>query len=291
MRQNIRKILALLVLVLTVFSLTACGNAAVSNEELPYDQETFEIVADTLISYWNGMSKEQIESYIVADDEDVTEWIKLMGEQRSAFGCFTADSLQEAFAAYESSMEDLGVYVSTEEYEEPVVKGDKVTFVTNLSYENREASLSIVFNMRGIVQSVTLDPKYSTGEILQKAGMNTILGMGTVFAVLIFISLVIYCFNFIPNIQAALSPVISRIKAVLFFSKKKEAPKKEEHVQTAVRKPAHKIKPASQTRNLTDDTELVAAITAAICAYTGTASDGFVVRSIRRADVSTWKRI
>ena len=37
--------------------------------------------------------------------------------------------------------------------------------------------------------------------------------------------------------------------------------------------------------------ELVAAITAAICAYTGSSSDGFVVRSIRRADSATWKRV
>ena len=31
-----------------------------------------------------------------------------------------------------------------------------------------------------------------------------------------------------------------------------------------------------------DEGELVAAITAAICAYTGSSSDGFVVRSIRK---------
>ena len=40
-----------------------------------------------------------------------------------------------------------------------------------------------------------------------------------------------------------------------------------------------------------DEGELVAAITAAICAYTGSSSDGFVVRSIRRADSATWKRV
>ena len=39
-----------------------------------------------------------------------------------------------------------------------------------------------------------------------------------------------------------------------------------------------------------DEGELVAAITAAICAYTGSSADGFVVRSIRRADSAKWKR-
>ena len=33
-----------------------------------------------------------------------------------------------------------------------------------------------------------------------------------------------------------------------------------------------------------DEGELVAAITAAICAYTGSSSDGFVVRSIRKVN-------
>ena len=39
----------------------------------------------------------------------------------------------------------------------------------------------------------------------------------------------------------------------------------------------------------TDDLELVAVITAAIAASMGTSTDGFVVRSIRRASRSKWK--
>ena len=52
--------------------------------------------------------------------------------------------------------------------------------------------------------------------------------------------------------------------------------------------PAPVAAPAEPT---VDEGELVAAITAAICAYTGSSSDGFVVRSIRRADSATWKRV
>ncbi|MFR5584020.1 MAG: OadG family protein [[Clostridium] scindens] len=32
---------------------------------------------------------------------------------------------------------------------------------------------------------MTVDAEYTTGEILEKAGLNTVLGMGTVFVVLI----------------------------------------------------------------------------------------------------------
>ena len=47
---------------------------------------------------------------------------------------------------------------------------------------------------------------------------------------------------------------------------------------------------AAVTEDLTDDYELAAVIAAAIAASEGAAStDGFVVRSIRRANTSKWK--
>jgi len=271
MKQNLRKILAMLVLAITVMGLTACGSTA-SEEEISYDEAQLQSVSDALIEVWDAMTVENIDEFLSMDEEDMSAMIEYYKNYGSPFGYFTAESMASAFAGYESSIEDLGAYVSTIGYDEPVVKGDEITLNTNIQYENREATLSIVFNHKGVAQSVTLDPKYSTGEILAKAGMNTILGMGTVFIVLIFISLIIYCFNFIPNIQAK-------------FGKKKaeEAPKK----ASAPAAPA----PALAEEELVDDGELVAAITAAICAYSGTSSDGFVVRSIRRADSATWKRV
>ena len=162
-----------------------------------YDKEQLQSVADYLITLWTSMPEEEISQYASMDKEDAQMLIDTYGLP------FTGDAFTSAFAGYEGSLEELGAYVSTDGYEDPEVKGDEVTFVADLTYKNRTARLSLVFNKRGVVESVTLDPKYSTGEILKKAGMNTILGMGTVFIVLIFISLVIYCFNFIPGNQAA----------------------------------------------------------------------------------------
>ena len=45
---------------------------------------------------------------------------------------------------------------------------------------------------------------------------------------------------------------------------------------------------SAEAEDVTDDTELVAVIAAAIAEYEGTGTDGFVVRSIRRA--SKWQR-
>ena len=264
MKQNIRKILAVLVLAMSVMGLTACGNTASTEPEINFDVNYLHSVADFRITNWDEMPAEEIAQYASMDAEDTEALLSRYGLP------FTAEAFTTAFAGYEGSAEELGAYVSTDGYEELVVKGDEITLVTNVTYENRTAKVSIVFNKKSVAQSVTIDPKYSTGEILKKAGMNTILGMGTVFIVLIFISLVIYCFNFIPGNQAP-------------KQEEKPAPKPK-----APKKPA--ARPAAAKEDLVDDKELVAAITAAICAYTGTSSDGFVVRSIRRAESSKWKR-
>lgn len=111
----------------------------------------------------------------------------------------------------------------------------------------------------------------ATGTISAgKALMNTLIGMGTVFLVLIFISFIISLFKYINQTDAkrtvAAEPVPSLIPAAPSVEETEEA-----------------------EEELVDDTELVAVITAAIAAYAGTSSEGFQVRSIKRAAKSAWK--
>ena len=94
--------------------------------------------------------------------------------------------------------------------------------------------------------------------------MNTLLGMGTVFIVLIVISMIIYLFSFMPKIEAAMK-------------KKKGQPKTDVVDQT--------IAQIIEKEELSDDGELIAVISAAIAAYesgNGGALDGYVVRTIRK---------
>ena len=92
------------------------------------------------------------------------------------------------------------------------------------------------------------------------AAGNTLMGMGTVFLVLIFISLLISCFKFIPQIMDKLSKK----------SSVGEKPEVVEEISETV------------TANEEDDSELIAVIAAAIAASEQTSTDSFVVRSIRR---------
>ena len=101
------------------------------------------------------------------------------------------------------------------------------------------------------------------------AALNTLMGMGTVFIILILISLLIGCFKFIPQIQEK-------------FSKKNKQP-------AAVPAAAPVVAAPVEEEEETSDEELIAVIAAAIAASEGsTSTDGFVVRSIRRRSGS-WK--
>ena len=120
-----------------------------------------------------------------------------------------------------------------------------------------------------IPEEMVVTAVYSNSELMGQAGMNTLIGMGTVFVVLIFISFIISLFKYLP---------------ALFAKKTKmPEPKKEEA------KPAP-VATTAATENLMNDAELVAVITAAIYAASGSTAgsgavskDTLVVRSIRRA--------
>ena len=108
----------------------------------------------------------------------------------------------------------------------------------------------------------------STGEKLENAGLNTLLGMGMAFAILIIISLIISLFP------------------LLFGGKKKKVSDKE-IAQQAIDNTTAQI---ADKEDLSNDAELVAVIAAAIAAYEGSASaDGFQVRSIRKVNTN-WKK-
>ena len=101
-----------------------------------------------------------------------------------------------------------------------------------------------------------------------KAGLNTVLGIGIVFAALILISCLISCLKFVNKIGT-----------------KAEAPAQ----------PVKSPEPVAEVEeeDVTDDLEIVAVITAAITAYEEAngvyvPADGLVVRSIKRINKQKW---
>ena len=264
MRRNMKKMISLLALLVCVMSLAGCAG----RETLP-KEDMYKANSDKYVALLTSQTEEELNeqiAYLEDNFEDFEQEIALypylMGSG-SKFD-FTADAYLALFKSYVSNMDEFGAYVGVKEYEGGVEKDGEVTYDVVYEFEKHDMRLSLVYDSHDIITTVTADPIYSTGEILQKAGMNTLLGMGVVFAVLILISLIISCFNFIPAIERK-------------FSKKKAAEKK-------AATPAVTAAPATPAETaVTDDLELVAVITAAVAAAMGTASaDGFVVRSIKR---------
>ncbi|MBO4863077.1 MAG: OadG family protein [Eubacterium sp.] len=132
---------------------------------------------------------------------------------------------------------------------------------------------------------------YSKKELVAMAGKNTAIGMGVVFAVLIFISFIISLLKYLPLLfDAEIRKKRAEKKAAEAAAKKAAedmiigaaADDKGDQAQAA---------PAKADENLINDSELVAVITAAIYAASGSgvrgpaytaSNDKLVVRSIRR---------
>ena len=203
-----------------------------SGNELKYDKSSIKESTEFLINYCQS-----------ADDATIQQWEDMDDFNLEYHGDFK----------YETSKDEL-----------------KVT--TAAKFKDRDATLTFVYNQKLKLESMTVDGKYSMGEVLEKAGLNTVLGMGTVFVVLIFISLIISLFRFIPALEEAWK---NRGKK---SAKEAEAVVVEEATQSA----------SAEAEDVTDDTELVAIIAAAIAEYEGTGTDGFVVRSIRRRPSNKW---
>ena len=116
--------------------------------------------------------------------------------------------------------------------------------------------------------SAGVEEDTSMGTLLKTATVYTIIGIGTVFLVLIFISILISCFKYIHAWEEG--------------KKKAAAPAPAPKAAAPAVKPVAAA-PAVTGPDLSDDAELVAVMTAAIAAYEGSAtSNGLVVRSIRR---------
>ena len=140
--------------------------------------------------------------------------------------------------------------------------------------EVNDSKITVTFTY-DLARNVTLlswDVKDSFSANVGKAGMNTLIGLGTVFAVLLFLTFIISQIHWIPD---------------LLGGKKKE--EKAPAPVKAVPAPAEAALEAAPAEE-TDDLELIAVISAAIAASEQAPADGFVVRSIRRRGrKSNWR--
>lgn len=253
MKRLKKQVLAVLCVLACFFALTACSGA----EEEPTlgDSESYGLqlsaqnMLEGFVEIGDSMGEAAVEQYRDGDME----------------------VLAAGMEAYLAAKKDLGAYVSVNSGRADKTD-DGYSITLNAVFEQRECEFSITLDKKlEQVTSMSFNPVYTTGENMTKAALNTLMGMGTVFIVLIFISWLISCFRYIRQYEDKMN------------QKKTPAP------LPVVAKAASDPSPAP-AEDLTDDLELVAVITAAIAAFTGASEDGLVVRSIKRAPASKWKK-
>ena len=253
-----KRIIAMLVICISILSLAACG---ADPKTIDYNGKSYDELEENAVSTW-----ESIQSLDMAQLEMIVEQIDSLSEaeQIAFFDANEGASEQLAlFRSWISVSKEVGDYVGVDSFS--VTKsGKSTTTELILEFEKRPVVLSIVYKNRDMsVETTTVDLVYTTGEKMQRALMNTVMGMGTVFIMLIIICLIISCFSVIPKIE-------NRLK------EKNQAKKVPEISQQAPPAVTEAVVPR------TDDLELIAVITAAIAAGTGQSTEDFVVRSIKR---------
>ncbi len=234
-----KKISLILGMCLIMLSLTACGE---DPKKVDYNGYTYNQLEEELQNMAGALT--------AMSDEEMEQYKKEEGQQY--------ELLVNVITRWQEATDDIGAYKELGEFS--ITKSGKtLTCEQEVIYEERPVILTYVFTYYNMeLNDITVDPVQTLGEKMANAGLNTVMGMGVVFAVLILISLIIYAFKIFPYLE-------QRKKA----KKAEIIPEAEEKVQ--------EVQVAEQ-----DDLELVAVIAAAIAATTGTSTDDFVVRSIKR---------
>ena len=206
---------------------------------------------------------EYIKQYLEQSlDSDLTSVIIGMSDEEIEQNIQYGEGFSKtAVEAWNGVKAELGERKADAETTVTVEEGEDKTYIAtqNVQFEKHDADFIYTFDQNMTPTDLTINVNYPMSVTLQRAGLNTLMGLGTVFLMLIFLSLVISLFKYIPN-----------------GSKKKQ-------VEEATPAPVRAAAPEPEYVEETDDQELVAVIAAAIAAAEGTTPDGFVVRSIRRA--------
>lgn len=273
-----RKVYLFLASILCFFTLTACG----SKEEAAdagYDATVVEQVAREAVDAWNTQAASEMDR--VSTDEKAAKYKQEILDTYDEMGMSITEeqekSLDDMIAVLQgwyAVEKEVGKYVSLEDKKAEFSDADDAKFVNvKLVAECEKGSMYVTVpvlkkaalddqQMQYDMLKLKLEEIKTMGQKMAKAGLNTLMGMGLVFVLLIVISLLISAFAVFGKLE-----------------KKKEQPKKEAADAVPVAAPA----PVAE-EELVDDTELVAVITAAIMASMGdeAPADGLVVRSIRR---------
>ena len=259
-----KKLILILGMMTCLAGLTACGESNTVKES-KFSADMIQNATDSYVAAINELASEG------KSVDDLKVMLSQYNMTIEDYYGMDEEVLRAAVDNYSLALKDLGTYAGVESatYEESdedllidaVIKGTNMAPDGNV----RTANVKIDVNPKdGKVTSILTNVNFTFGEMMENAGMNTLLGLGTVFLVLIILMFIISLFKIVNNLQN---------KAATKETAKTES-------IDSVDKAVAQIEANEQAQ---DDTELIAVIAAAIAASEGAVTtDGYVVRSIRR---------
>ena len=260
-----KRILVVFTTLILALSLVACGG---KKDETygGYNKDAYNTIAMLYLNYAFTLQESE---YDAATEYFMANGLNQYGDAVKEAGLpkFLSTSLvgfDQLMASYKDIKDvKVGDFVDLGTVE--VEKSGKTITATVISdFSKRDLKTTFVFNANDVdagPTAVDIEPVYTLGETMQKAALNTVMGILIVFCMLIVMSGVIKCFEIIPKLE-------------------KRAKEKKENTQVVNPTPAEV--PVASSKNETDDLQLVAVIAAAIAASTGASTDSFVVRSIKK---------
>lgn len=250
-----------------IFGLTACGSEKVLTE---YEQQKLEVAkqvaTETIVPMFAEFMDDEVASYF---DENTMQEIEYIFSDQYGLNNVDGYGVTMAIESFHLAKDSVGEYqgIGTAEAE---IDDDQIIIEVEVQGSKKNATAEVILSNDRFftLESAALNPQETMSELMVKATLNTLIGMGTVFIVLILICLIISGFKLISKVQG---------------SGAKQEPKKAE-ANTGIDKAVAQIAAKeAKAANEVDNLELVAVIAAAIAASQGAATtDGFVVRSIIR---------
>lgn len=280
--MKMKKLFLLFSMITVLFSMTACSDGQGDVTFMYTDTDvvltsmgyadTFQNISDKDRAYVENEGPESYQTALSNFDTTKEECGEFLGYRaKTETGKVDAKNLVTLDLRNVKSQDELLTFLS-KAYSKVEENGENVVVTMMAAYEKRDVELKFVYEADPAsaytdgaapfkLAELTATPEFTMAEKMKKAGSNTLMGMGTVFAVLIFISLIIGQFERISKIGT----------------------KKTEKTGSETAPAANAVQ--SVSANLTDDKQLMAVITAAIMAANGNAgsSDRLIVRSIKKA--------
>lgn len=252
-----KKFFKLLCLAACVFCFTACSAQKDAETSVQIDEESYKTVI-----------QDNLEVLSDTPDEQIKMIIELYGSSYS-------EADLTLFNTWMNTRSEVGEYIQVLEWKF-AVEDESVIVTAKVDYSVRDAEFKVCYLEDGSMKYSSFNVSYTLAEKMTKAAMNTVIGISVVFVVLILICLLIWSFKFINIAEQALK-------------RKKEAKagvviETTQAVDNTIAQIVQK-----EEEELVDDLELVAVISAAVAAYTGTSADGFVVRSIKKSNRKKWQ--